>query len=258
MKNKIDKSSYFVALQGNYSGLSLALFNDRILIAIRYYPETKASSYLIPYLDELLAEHRLTLQGLSFIAIDRGPGAFTSLRVMLATVNGIALTGKCPVIGVSGLDALSEEMKRQEPAIVDHQALILLNAYNNDCYYLFAPFINKISKENVYSGEILNNNNKMSKKKIGCLSLEDLLAEIKKALIPGKKLFCSGNALSLHKKTIQEQLGSLTELCFLTNELASAESIGRLAYEQKKEGLLQEEWQVEPLYLKTQLFAVKK
>ena len=74
--------------------------------------------------------------GLAFLAVNQGPGAFTSLRVIIASINGLALgDAQKRLIGVDGLDALAQEAHQKY--IKDQNALLvpLLNAYNSEVYY---------------------------------------------------------------------------------------------------------------------------
>src|SRR5579862_7433876 len=109
-KNKVtDPNNCFISIEGCYTHVEVALFKNKTCIDSIVKNDVKASSHLIPYLDTLLKKNNVTLDDLSFIAIDQGPGAFTSLRVSIATVNGIAYAHKIPLIGVHGLDALCHQ-----------------------------------------------------------------------------------------------------------------------------------------------------
>ena len=98
----------------------------------------KASSLLVPYIKQILEKNSLKISDLDFICADQGPGAFTSLRVTIATINGISFASKIPLIGIDGLDALNQEtlsdvmLKKQG---VPEILIVLLNAYNNEVYF---------------------------------------------------------------------------------------------------------------------------
>ncbi|HIE52797.1 MAG TPA: tRNA (adenosine(37)-N6)-threonylcarbamoyltransferase complex dimerization subunit type 1 TsaB [Armatimonadetes bacterium] len=62
---------------------------------------------LILCLQQLLAEIGLTVADLEGIAVSRGPGSFTSVRVGMATAKGLAQALSLPLVGVSALDALA-------------------------------------------------------------------------------------------------------------------------------------------------------
>jgi tRNA threonylcarbamoyladenosine biosynthesis protein TsaB len=47
---------------------------------------------------------------IDLLAVATGPGAFTGLRIGLAAIQGLAMTLDKPVIGVSALDALAEQI----------------------------------------------------------------------------------------------------------------------------------------------------
>lgn len=235
MNTRLAQCSFFVALQGSYTGLSLALFEHDHCLEKRIYTDKKASSHLVPFLDQLLYDHELTLNDLNFLAVDKGPGAFTSLRVTLATVNGIALSKKIMLVGISGLEALYRQIMLKEPAVKTTSTLILLNAYNNDCYYLFS------SQKHTHDYEI------------GCASIETIITKYAEKPDQQTPLYCAGNALLLHKQLILEQLSPTRTVIMLSDELADAQSIGLCALENPEKVAC-----IEPLYLKTQLFAVKK
>jgi len=62
---------------------------------------------LLPWIAELLSEAGLGYADLDGIAVDRGPGGFTSLRLGLGVAQGIGLAHDLPVWPVSSLAALA-------------------------------------------------------------------------------------------------------------------------------------------------------
>lgn len=62
---------------------------------------------LLPWIAELLAEAGLGYADLDGIAVDRGPGGFTSIRLGLGVAQGIGLAHDLPAWAVSSLAALA-------------------------------------------------------------------------------------------------------------------------------------------------------
>ncbi len=65
------------------------------------------SDSIMPAIQGILRKAGLTLAKLDGFAVGLGPGSFTSLRVGLATVKGLAFALKKPVVGVPSLDVLA-------------------------------------------------------------------------------------------------------------------------------------------------------
>jgi tRNA threonylcarbamoyl adenosine modification protein YeaZ len=78
-------------------------------IAVRTWPvRHQHSETLLPTLTAFLAEQGATLADLRGIVVGTGPGAFTGLRVGLATAKGLAHGLGLPIVGVSTAEALLE------------------------------------------------------------------------------------------------------------------------------------------------------
>jgi len=71
--------------------------------------------------DELLETAQLKLDQLAAIAVGRGPGSFTGLRIGLAYAKGLAWAGGLPIVGVNSLDALAmcvDERAMEHPGTI--------------------------------------------------------------------------------------------------------------------------------------------
>ncbi len=65
------------------------------------------SETLLPMLDEVVRMLELPLSSLDAIAVAKGPGSFTGLRIGSATAKGLGLALNIPLIGVPTTDALA-------------------------------------------------------------------------------------------------------------------------------------------------------
>lgn len=65
------------------------------------------SQTLLPMMEDLRQKAGLDLTTLDAIAVTRGPGSFTGLRIGAATAKGVGLALDLPIIGVPTVDALA-------------------------------------------------------------------------------------------------------------------------------------------------------
>jgi tRNA threonylcarbamoyladenosine biosynthesis protein TsaB len=96
-----------LAIETATEACSVALWFDgnvreRYEIAPRRHAEL-----VLPWADALLAEAGIAKSQLDAIAVGRGPGAFTGVRLAIALAQGIALALDRPVVAVSTLAALA-------------------------------------------------------------------------------------------------------------------------------------------------------
>lgn len=235
----MNNAPFFISIQGSYKHTEIALFRENKCYEYSLNADMKASAHLISYLDSILHTNKVTFDEIDFIAIDAGPGAFTSLRVIIATVNALAFASSKPLIGIDGLFAVAYQSWETRTSSAENiMYLPLLNAFNNDVYY--ALYKNTSSKI------------------VQCLAptygkSDEVFAQCA-ADYASYHVVCSGNGASLYENTIKELFKNVTfELHSL---VASAKTIGILALEKwkKNEGISHE---LSPLYLKEQHFKPK-
>jgi tRNA threonylcarbamoyladenosine biosynthesis protein TsaB len=83
---------------------------ERFEVAPRRHAELS-----LPWADQLLAEAGVSKSQLDAIAVGRGPGAFTGVRLAVALAQGIALALDRPVVPVSTLAALAMQAHSLRP-----------------------------------------------------------------------------------------------------------------------------------------------
>lgn len=95
------------------SGLvaTVAVVEDDLLVAEYTICHKKTHSQtLIPMLDEIKKMVELDLSTIDAIAITKGPGSFTGLRIGCATAKGLGLALECPLVPIPTVDALAYNM----------------------------------------------------------------------------------------------------------------------------------------------------
>lgn len=85
---------------------TVALVEDGAVIIERTIAEKRElSQRLLATIDEVLQERQLAVSDLAAIAVMRGPGPFTSLRIALAVANALARSAATPIVGLTDLAA---------------------------------------------------------------------------------------------------------------------------------------------------------
>lgn len=99
--------------------LSCALAEeDRLIAEWTVQKKLTHSEQLIPQMDQMLSAARVDKKEITAVAVSKGPGSFTGLRIGLATAKMCAAIWDVPLIGVSTLEALAWNMKGAQAFIL--------------------------------------------------------------------------------------------------------------------------------------------
>lgn len=109
---------------------SVALSVDGELLERFEIAPRRHAELILPWIDAMLAEAGIAKRQLDAIAVGRGPGAFTGVRLAVAVTQGIALGLDLPVLPVSSLAALSMRAN----AAPDSQVLAAIDARMGEVY----------------------------------------------------------------------------------------------------------------------------
>ena len=140
-------TSYILVFDTSMNACSAGVYEtqtDRMLASAHEPMLRGQAERLIPLINEVLNDSNITYEDLSAIACTNGPGAFTGLRVGIATAKAFALSLSIPAIGISTLDVMSSEfLQTHHP---NEPYLICLETKRDDYYaQLFSPEGNPLS-----------------------------------------------------------------------------------------------------------------
>jgi tRNA threonylcarbamoyladenosine biosynthesis protein TsaB len=80
---------------------SVALCDSAGVISLRESNESKShASTLTLFIGEILKEHGIRAHDLEAVAVSKGPGSYTGLRIGVSVAKGIAYGASIPLIGI--------------------------------------------------------------------------------------------------------------------------------------------------------------
>lgn len=218
----------YLIIHHSYTHIHLGLYKEQECITTLSLHKHQASSLLIDTIKQILETHLMKLTDLAFIAVNQGPGPFTTLRTVIATVNGLNFALGIPLVGVDSIQALINEYHSDTQHIV-----ALLNAFNQDVY--FARHIPHANRSEV-----------------GYHNITTLLQQIaQEAHNDNKPYLFVGNGAQLHQELILKMVPH--SLVDMTVDHCSLQQIAQEAFKKwhKKEYTLT---QIQPLYIKNTVY----
>lgn len=136
-----------LAIDTSTKNFSIAVSCDEKVLAYKNVKLDKIlSSSIIPGIQVILKKAKLTRADIDGFAIGLGPGSFTSLRVGLSTIKGLAFAMQKPVVGVPSLDLLAAGLGADHPQIV-----VIMDAKRNLVYScLYSLKNNQLKRQSDY------------------------------------------------------------------------------------------------------------
>ena len=108
-----------LALESSAKAASAALCRDGVLIAqSQQCSGLTHSCTLLPMAEQMLKDTNIALSDVDAIAVARGPGSFTGIRIGVSTAKGLAWGAQKPAIGVSTLEAMAQNAAHIDGLIV--------------------------------------------------------------------------------------------------------------------------------------------
>jgi len=113
-------------IETSSSVCSVALAVNRIVINYKEkFSERSHASQLTPFIEEILTESNVSPAGLDAIAVSKGPGSYTGLRIGVSTAKGMAYALQKPLIAVGTLLCLAAGFKQENPSLLSERNILL-------------------------------------------------------------------------------------------------------------------------------------
>ncbi len=171
------------------------------------------------FIDDVIKDAGISKSSIDAIAVSKGPGSYTGLRIGVSAAKGLSFALGKPLISVSTLEALAHQINIDEGVIIPMLDARRMEAYVTvfDAHYKsLQPIEAHIIDENSFS-EYLNE----------------------------YQVYFLGNAIEKTKSVISSGNAN-----FIENTLPSANEMSYLAYEKYKKSDIEDVAYFEPFYLK--------
>jgi tRNA threonylcarbamoyladenosine biosynthesis protein TsaB len=161
-----------LALDSSTEACSVALLAENE--AFHRFSETPRAhtQLLLPMVDQVLAEAKISLSELDAIAFGRGPGSFTGIRIAASMAQGLAFATEKPLLAISTLAALAQgafEKAREEHVQLPDSIVAAIDARMAEIYwacFCLGPegLVNLVGEEQMSSPAkfVINKQNKES------------------------------------------------------------------------------------------------
>ena len=171
------------------------------------------------FIDEVIRTANIEKSQLDAIAVSKGPGSYTGLRIGVSAAKGLAFALNIPLISVSTLKALAMQCKIESGYIVpmlDARRQEVYSSVYNDQYKLIRDIQAQILNENSFLSYLENEN-----------------------------VYFIGSGVPKTKALIQHHNAR-----FIEDKLPSANEMGALAFAKYKKSDTEDVAYFEPFYLK--------
>lgn len=171
------------------------------------------------YIERLLAENNLTANQLDAIAVSKGPGSYTGLRIGVSAAKGLCFALDKPLIAVSTLEALAHQFTIEKGVIVsmlDARRMEVYSAVFDETYNLIRPVEAEILEVDSFADYLKNG-----------------------------PVYFIGSGVEKTKALIQH-----VNAYFIEDKLPSANEMGQIAYAKYKKNDIEDVAYFEPYYLK--------
>lgn len=125
-----------LALDAATTTCSVAFWSNGTVIASRAESASRRQAeILMPMVKSVMDEAETEYDALDGIAVTKGPGSFTGVRIGLATARGLALAASLPLVGIGTLQALAAATPPAERR--EQMILAVLDARRDQVYGQF-------------------------------------------------------------------------------------------------------------------------
>ncbi|WP_191858152.1 tRNA (adenosine(37)-N6)-threonylcarbamoyltransferase complex dimerization subunit type 1 TsaB [Hanstruepera ponticola] len=213
--------SIILSIETATTNCSVSLSKDGETFALKedYNKGYSHAERLHVFIEELLLENAIKKSQLNAIAVSKGPGSYTGLRIGVSAAKGLCYALGIPLISVSTLESLAHQVEASEGFIVS-----MLDARRMEVY-----------------AEVFD----VKHNSVRDIEAEILIENSYEIFLQNGLVHFIGNAVAKTKTIL-----SHSNAVFIENKLPSANEMGALAYHKYKKSDIEDVAYFEPYYLK--------
>lgn len=207
---------YILALDGSGLSLSVAVAGEDAVYAEYIVNNRKTHSQtLLPAVKEVLAMVGKSIKDMDYVAVTKGPGSFTGLRICASTAKGLCLYTNKSIVPVPTTECLAYNYEGSDKLICP-----IMDARRNQVYTALYSF------ENEGRGIERSRTGLVTHIDTAALDISDIISEINKY---DREVIFLGDGVRPYEKIIRENIKVPYSFAPVQNNLQKASSLARAA-----------------------------
>ena len=151
-----DQKNILLNIETTTKNCSVSLTQNGMLLAVKELNDGTYShaEFLHIFIDDVLKQSNLTFQDLNAVAISKGPGSYTGLRIGVSAAKGLAFALNIPLIAVDTLEVLARKISVTDGIIIpmlDARRMEVYQAVFDKNYNLLQPTDAVIIESDTYT-----------------------------------------------------------------------------------------------------------
>ncbi|MBS9767079.1 MAG: tRNA (adenosine(37)-N6)-threonylcarbamoyltransferase complex dimerization subunit type 1 TsaB [Flavobacteriaceae bacterium] len=213
--------AFILNIETSTKKCSVSVSKDNEVIALQELNDGNYShsEKLHLFIQKAIDEAGISMSDLSAVAVSKGPGSYTGLRIGVSTAKGLCFALEIPLISISTLQALALQIQERKGVIIP-----LLDARRMEVYSAVFSTDNQFIRET--KAEIIDEN-----------SFKEYLSE--------QTVYFLGDGATKCKDIILH-----SNAVYIDNALPSAKEMALLSYQKWKQKDFEDVAYFEPFYLK--------
>uniref|UniRef100_UPI00404B89C8 tRNA (adenosine(37)-N6)-threonylcarbamoyltransferase complex dimerization subunit type 1 TsaB n=1 Tax=Gelidibacter sp. TaxID=2018083 RepID=UPI00404B89C8 len=213
--------SYILNIETATTNCSVSLSKEGEILVLKedYNTNYSHAESLHVFIDEVIKEAGIKLSELNAIAVSKGPGSYTGLRIGVSAAKGLCFSLDIPLISIDTLESLAHQVSIENGLIIpllDARRMEVYSAIYNEKHQQIRPIEAEVIDESSFSNDLKDS-----------------------------KVYFIGDGVQKIKTIVNH-----SNAIFIDGKLPSAKNMSVLAFDKYKKSDFEDVAYFEPFYLK--------